>query len=134
MWEKIAKELLLWTKKFKASLGGEETEKITVHICKIYKFLSSPTTILWSPVCHAVHYSTLNGIFKQKKPTEQTAFACSMTYFKINGRWDGHINFWEQTKLSATIGLYYKCFTIVIYDLNDIGPYYKTRDNHNWRS
>jgi hypothetical protein len=28
-------------------------------------------------------------------------------------------------------GLYYKCFTIVIYDRNDIRLYYKTRDDHN---
>ncbi len=28
-------------------------------------------------------------------------------------------------------GLYYKCFTIVIYDCNDIGLYYKPRDDHN---
>ena len=28
-------------------------------------------------------------------------------------------------------GLYYKCFTLVIYDRNDIGLYYKTRDNRN---
>ncbi len=26
----------------------------------------------------------------------------------------------------ATSGLYYKCFTIVIYDRNDSGQYYKT--------
>ncbi len=26
-------------------------------------------------------------------------------------------------------GLYYKCLSIVIYDCNDIGLYYKTRDN-----
>ncbi len=30
-----------------------------------------------------------------------------------------------------TSGLYYKCFTIIIYDPNDIGLYYKTRDNRN---
>jgi hypothetical protein len=30
-----------------------------------------------------------------------------------------------------TCGLFYKCFTIVIYDLNDIGLNYKTRDNPN---
>jgi hypothetical protein len=30
-----------------------------------------------------------------------------------------------------TCGLYYKCFTIVIYDHNDIGLYYKTRDDSN---
>jgi len=29
-------------------------------------------------------------------------------------------------------GLYYKCLTIVIYDRNDIGLYYKTRDDRNW--
>ncbi len=28
-------------------------------------------------------------------------------------------------------GLYYKCLTIVIYDRNDIGLYYKTRDDRN---
>jgi hypothetical protein len=28
-------------------------------------------------------------------------------------------------------GLYYKCFAIVIYDRNDIGLYYKTRDDRN---
>ena len=28
-------------------------------------------------------------------------------------------------------GLYYKQVTIVIYDRNDIGLYYKTRDNRN---
>ncbi len=33
-----------------------------------------------------------------------------------------------------TSGLYYKSFTIVIYDCNDIGLYYKTRDDRNWRS
>ncbi len=27
--------------------------------------------------------------------------------------------------------LYYKCFTIVIYDRNDIALYYKTRDDRN---
>ncbi len=32
---------------------------------------------------------------------------------------------------SDTCGLYYKCLTIVIYDRNDIGLYYKTRDNRN---
>ncbi len=32
-----------------------------------------------------------------------------------------------------TSGLYYKQVTIVIYDRNDIGLYYKTRDDHNWR-
>jgi hypothetical protein len=32
---------------------------------------------------------------------------------------------------NITSGLYYKCFTIIIYDRNDIGLYYKTRDNHN---
>jgi hypothetical protein len=30
-----------------------------------------------------------------------------------------------------TSGLYYKCLTIVIYDRNDIGLYYKTRDDRN---
>ncbi len=30
-------------------------------------------------------------------------------------------------------GLYYKQVTIVIYDRNDIGLYYKTRDDRNWR-
>ncbi len=38
-----------------------------------------------------------------------------------------------------TSGLYYKCFTIVIYDRNDSGQLYKTTitiviDNRNWRS
>ncbi len=33
-----------------------------------------------------------------------------------------------------TSGLYYKQVTIVIYDHNDIGLYYKTRDDRNWRS
>ncbi len=28
---------------------------------------------------------------------------------------------------AAFCGLYYKCFTIVIYDHNDSGQYYKTR-------
>ncbi len=28
-------------------------------------------------------------------------------------------------------GLYYKCFMIVIYNRNDVGLYYKIRDNHN---
>jgi hypothetical protein len=28
-------------------------------------------------------------------------------------------------------GLNYKCFMIVIYDHNDIGLYYKTRDDRN---
>jgi hypothetical protein len=28
-------------------------------------------------------------------------------------------------------GLYYKCFTIIIYDRNDIGLYYNTRDDRN---
>jgi hypothetical protein len=32
---------------------------------------------------------------------------------------------------TAICGLYYKCFTIVIYDCNDIGLYYKTRDDRN---
>ncbi len=31
----------------------------------------------------------------------------------------------------VTCGLYYKQVTIVIYDRNDIGLYYKTRDHHN---
>ncbi len=31
-------------------------------------------------------------------------------------------------------GLYYKCLMIVIYDHNDIGLYYKTRDDRNWWS
>jgi hypothetical protein len=35
---------------------------------------------------------------------------------------------------AETCGLYYKQVTIVIYDRNDIGLYYKTRDDHNWRS
>jgi hypothetical protein len=30
-------------------------------------------------------------------------------------------------------GLYYKQVTIVIYDRNDSGLYYKTRDDPNWR-
>jgi hypothetical protein len=30
-----------------------------------------------------------------------------------------------------TCGLYYKCLTIVIYNRNDIGLYYKTRDDRN---
>jgi hypothetical protein len=30
-----------------------------------------------------------------------------------------------------TSGLYYKQVTIVIYDCNDIGLYYKTRDDRN---
>jgi hypothetical protein len=30
-----------------------------------------------------------------------------------------------------TCGLYYKHVMIVIYDRNDIGLYYKTRDDHN---
>ncbi len=30
-----------------------------------------------------------------------------------------------------TSGLYYKCFTIIIYDCNDICLYYKTRDDRN---
>jgi hypothetical protein len=34
----------------------------------------------------------------------------------------------------AVNDLYYKFFTIVIYDCNDIGLNYKTRDNHNLRS
>ncbi len=33
----------------------------------------------------------------------------------------------------ATCGLYYKQVMIVIYDRNDIGLYYKTRDNRNWQ-
>ncbi len=33
--------------------------------------------------------------------------------------------------LSPTSGLYYKQVTIVIYDRNDIGLYYKTRDDRN---
>jgi hypothetical protein len=42
-------------------------------------------------------------------------------------------------RLSDTSGLYYKCFTIVIYNRNDSGQYYKTTikiviDDHNWRS
>ncbi len=32
---------------------------------------------------------------------------------------------------SEPCGLYYKCLTIVIYNRNDIGLYYKTRDNSN---
>jgi hypothetical protein len=31
----------------------------------------------------------------------------------------------------TSCGLYYKCLTIVIYDRNDIGLYYKTRDDCN---
>ncbi len=31
----------------------------------------------------------------------------------------------------ASSGLYYKQVTIVIYDRNDIGLYYKTRDDRN---
>ncbi len=34
----------------------------------------------------------------------------------------------------ATSGLYSKCFTLIIYDRNDIGLYYKTRDDRNWWS
>ncbi len=30
-------------------------------------------------------------------------------------------------------GLYYKQVTIVIYDRNDSGLYYKTRDDRNWQ-
>ncbi len=41
---------------------------------------------------------------------------------------------WRNRKQSLTSGLYYKRFTIVIYDRNDIGLYYKTRDERNWRS
>jgi hypothetical protein len=32
---------------------------------------------------------------------------------------------------TKTSGLYYKCLTIIIYDRNDIGLYYKTRDDLN---
>ncbi len=32
-----------------------------------------------------------------------------------------------------TNGLYYKQVTIIIYDRNDSGLYYKTRDDRNWR-
>ncbi len=32
-----------------------------------------------------------------------------------------------------TSGLYYKQVTIVIYNRNDSGLYYKTRDDRNWR-
>ncbi len=35
------------------------------------------------------------------------------------------------TRLKFSCGLYYKCFTIVIYDCNDIALYYKTRDDRN---
>jgi len=38
------------------------------------------------------------------------------------------------TETLETCGLYYKCLTIVIYDHYDIGLYYKTRDDRNWRS
>ncbi len=31
----------------------------------------------------------------------------------------------------SNCGMYYKCFSIVIYNHNDIGLYYKTRDDHN---
>jgi hypothetical protein len=35
--------------------------------------------------------------------------------------------FWPyQCQKDITSGLYYKCFTIVIYDCNDSGQYYKT--------
>jgi hypothetical protein len=34
--------------------------------------------------------------------------------------------FVKPPKLSSSSGLYYKCFTIVIYDHNDSGLYYKT--------
>jgi hypothetical protein len=35
---------------------------------------------------------------------------------------------------APTSGLYYKQVTVVIYDSNDIGLYYKTRDDRNWWS
>ncbi len=38
------------------------------------------------------------------------------------------------TIISYTSGLYYKQVMIVIYDRNDIGLYYKTRDARNWQS
>ncbi len=34
----------------------------------------------------------------------------------------------------SSVACYYKCFTIVIYDRNDIGLHYKTRDDRNWLS
>jgi len=37
----------------------------------------------------------------------------------------------ERIYLDTTCGLYYKHVTIVIYDRNDIGLYYKPRDDHN---
>ncbi len=37
----------------------------------------------------------------------------------------------RKCQLILISGLYYKCFTIVIYDQNDIGLYYKTRDDRN---
>jgi hypothetical protein len=44
---------------------------------------------------------------------------------------------WKGTQVSYTYGLYYKCFTIVIYDRNDNGLYYKTTitiiiDDHSY--
>ncbi len=41
-------------------------------------------------------------------------------------------------KLWATYGLYYKCFTNIIYDRNDSGQYYKTTitiviDDPSWQ-
>ncbi len=34
--------------------------------------------------------------------------------------------------LDLTCGMYYKQVMTVIYDCNDIGLYYKTRDDRNW--
>ena len=46
--------------------------------------------------------------------------------FRPNFRFLKEKNYFEIRKLK-TCGLYYKCFTIVIYDRNDSGQFYKTR-------
>ncbi len=48
-------------------------------------------------------------------------------------------NNWLSESQSNNCGLYYKCFTIVIYDCNDSGQYYKTGitiiiDDPSWQS
>jgi hypothetical protein len=47
--------------------------------------------------------------------------------------WQNKTQLKRLTIYKHSSGLYYKQVTIVIYDRNDSGLYYTTRDDRNWR-
>jgi hypothetical protein len=65
-----------------------------------------------------------------KEPSREQVLAISLSPIWKNGM---QVSFFIQGR-SVASGLYYKQVMIVIYDRMDIGLYYKTRDDRNWRS